>query len=202
MISRPHILIFILLIFTFSTVAQDLDYAHRILNTLTSKEFAGRGYVNDGCAKVADFIRQQFDSLNLESFTKDYSQPFTFAVNTFPGEMEIVVDGKKLTAGDDYLIHAHSSSANGKYKLKRVYEYSSPKIFNRHPETCYVILPDSLPEKMRSELFKDLLSGEIKSGALILLNQKKLTWTVAKDHYKIPVAIVLQYYVPENAREV
>jgi len=199
---KPLFQIFISLFFSFSSVAQDLPYAHRILNTLTSKEFAGRGYVNDGCAKAADFIRHQFDSLQLESFTKDYSQPFTFAVNTFPGEMEIIVDGKKLIPGDDYIIHAHSYSAFEKYKLERLQNYDSPKIFNRHPKTCYVILPDSLPEKMRTALFNDLLSGEIKSGALILLNQKKLIWTVAKDHYKIPVATVLQYYIPDDAKEV
>jgi len=55
---------------------------------------------------------------------------------------------------------------------------------------------------MRTELFNDLLSGKINTGALILLNQKKLTWSVAKDHYKIPVAIVLQYYLPAGAKEI
>jgi aminopeptidase YwaD len=202
MISKPLSLIFIFLFFILSVAAQDLPYAHRILNTLTSKEFAGRGYVNDGCEKAANFIRQQFDSLQLESFSKNYSQPFSFPVNTFPGEMEISIDGKKLIPGDDYIVHPHASSSVGKFKLKRVFEYSNPKIFNRHPETCYVILPDSLPDQMRIDLFKDLLSGKIKAGALILLNQKKLTWSVARDHYKIPVATILQYYIPENAKEV
>ena len=202
MISKPLSLIFTLLFFVFSSVAQDPSYTHRILDKLTSKEFAGRGYVNDGCAKTANFIRQQFDSLKLEQFSNNFAQQFNFAVNTFPGEMEVIIDGKKLIPGDDYIVHPHSSSAFGKFKLKRVYEYNNPKIFNHHPETCYIILPDSLPEKMRAGLFRDLLSGEIKSGALILLNQKKLTWSVARDHYKIPVVTVLQYYIPENSKEV
>jgi len=111
------LLITILLFFSIRSTAQDMTYTHSIINTLTSKEFAGRGYVNDGCAKAAEFIRQQFDSLKLQSFSKDYFQPFKFPVNTFPGDMEIIIDGKKLVAGDDYIVHAHSSAASGKYRL-------------------------------------------------------------------------------------
>ena len=179
-----------------------MSYTQHILYTLTSKEFSGRGYVNDGCGRAAAYIKQQFDSLQLQTFHSDYFQPFTFPVNTFPGEMEITIDGKKLAAGDDYLIHAHSASASKTYKLKRMKDYSSPEIFNRHPGTCYTVIADSLQEEKRTALFNDLLSGKIKAGALVLLNQKKLTWTVAKDQYKIPVAIVLQYFLPDNAKEI
>jgi aminopeptidase YwaD len=191
-------LIYSFVFFVSVAEAQDMTYAHYVINTLTSKDFAGRGYVNDGCAKAADFIEQQF----LESYNFCHNQYFTFPVNTFPGAMEIKIDDRVLKPGDDYIVNAHSSSGFGKYNLKRLQEYNSPDIFNLHPRTCYTVIPDSLPEKMRTDLFKDLLSGKIRKGALVLLNQKKLTWSVAKDHYKIPVAIVLQYYLPEEAKEI
>jgi len=187
---------------TCSSFAQDLNYAHNILNLLTSKEFAGRGYVNDGCGIAAEYIKGQFDSLQLLAFDKNYFQHFDFPVNTFPDEIEISVDGKKLKEGDDYLINAHSSSARKSYKLQRLKEYTSPDVFNKNACICYTVISDSLPEETRTALFNDLTSGKIKSGALVILNQKKLTWTVAKDQYKIPVAIVLQYFLPDDAKEI
>ncbi len=184
-------------------VAQDLPYTYYLVNKLTSKEFAGRGYVNDGGAKAAGFIKNQFDSLGLLSFnSKKYAQPFSFPVNTFPSTMSVEIDGKKLVPGDDYIVSPFSSAADNKYILKSLENYSSPEIFNSAPNVCYTVLQDSLSENERSNLFKDLLSGKIQYGALILLQQKKLTWSVAKDQYKIPVLTVLQFYVPENAKEV
>jgi aminopeptidase YwaD len=182
--------------------AQDVNYARSLINTLTSKDFAGRGYVNDGCGKAARFIREQFDSLGLEPLAGSYAQNFTFPVNTFPGKMEVAVDGKKLVPGDDYIVYPFSSGADHKYRLKRIASYLSPEIFNENNGVCYAVLADSLTESERSNLFADLASGTIRSGALILLQQKKLTWSVAKSQYKIPVVSVLQYYVPDSVTEV
>lgn len=185
-----------------ASYAQDMTYAHKVLSTLTSPGFSGRGYVNDGLNKAARFIQQQFDSLRLKSFTKSYAQPFTFPVNTFPSVMKVAVDGKELKAGDDYIVYPYSAGAEKKYRLKSLEHYTSSEIFNGNPNVCYKVLQDSLPEAERTKLFGDLISGEIKSGALILLQPKKLTWSVAKDHYQVPVVSVLQYYIPDSALEI
>ncbi len=201
--TNLFLLIFNFCFFISGSTAQDIPYAHYILNKLTSREFAGRGYVDDGNAKAAEFIAQQFDSLGLIPVTdKKYAQHFSFPVNTFPTSMIVAVDGNKLQPGDDYIVYPFSSSANKKYRLNKADHYSSPELFNSNPDVCQVILQDNLSESERSLLFGDLLSGKIKSGALILLQQKKLTWSVAKDHYMIPVVSVLQYFIPENAKEI
>jgi len=187
---------------SFTSDAQDLKYAHDVLNTLTSKEYAGRGYVNDGNAKAARFIQHQFDSLHLSSFTKSFTQPFSFPVNTFPGKMEITIDGKKLAPGDDYIVYPFSSGGDKKFKLKPLLHYTSAEQFNNHEKICYTLLQDTLLEYERTHLFADLTSGKIKAGALILLKPRKLTWSVAKDHYSIPVISALQYFVPEKAKTI
>jgi aminopeptidase YwaD len=200
---RNFTLSFILFLIFSNSNSQDLPYAKYALQKLTSKEFSGRGYVNDGGIKAARFIASQFDSLGLKQSAPDFFQPFTFPVNTFPGENEVFVDGKKLVPGDDYLVYPYSGgSALKKYKLKKMEQYSSAKAFNKNPDVCYIVLQDSLTENNRAKLFGDLISGVIKSGAIILLQQKKLTWSVAKGHYSIPVISVLQYYVPENSKDV
>ncbi|CAN5667247.1 hypothetical protein BH11BAC1_BH11BAC1_23540 [soil metagenome] len=182
--------------------AQDMPYAHTILNTPTSKEFAGRGYVNDGGIKAATLIQHQFDSLGLNPFSENYYQPFSFPVNTFPGKMEVKLEGKTLVPGDDYIVYPFSGDAQNKYELKELQHYVSSDIFNKNPGVCYIILKDSLPEEERNLLLSDLTSGKINSGAIIFLQPQKLTWSVAKDHYKIPAISVLQYLIPGSAHQI
>ncbi|MES2446483.1 MAG: M28 family peptidase [Bacteroidota bacterium] len=89
--------------------AQDLKYARKTLNTLTSKELWGRGYTKNGMAKAANFIESEFKSFGLQPMDgKDFKQPFMFSVNTFPGKMELTIDGKKLSPGKDFIVQQAS----------------------------------------------------------------------------------------------
>jgi aminopeptidase YwaD len=98
-------ILFLLLLFSCHAFAQDLPYTRKTLNTLTSPKFWGRGYTNNGMKKAADFIVAEFKSFGLTPMDgKNFKQPFTYSVNTFPGEMEVAVDGKKLVPGKDFII--------------------------------------------------------------------------------------------------
>lgn len=80
--------------------AQDLTYARKTLNTLTSPALWGRGYTKAGMAKAANFISNEFKGIGLNPL----KQEFSFPVNTFPGAMELTLDGKKLIPGKDFII--------------------------------------------------------------------------------------------------
>jgi len=76
----------LLLLSSNALFAQDSLYARRIVDTLTSAYFWGRGYTKDGVHKAADYISGQFKSFGLKPLDgKDFLQPFTYNVNTFPG---------------------------------------------------------------------------------------------------------------------
>ncbi|MFI5451607.1 M28 family metallopeptidase [Pedobacter sp. UC225_61] len=99
------ILIISILLASLTSYAQDLNYARKTLNTLTSKEFWGRGYTKNGMSKAADFIESQFKSFGLQPMDgKDFKQSFSFSVNTFPGKMELKINGKKLIPGEDFIV--------------------------------------------------------------------------------------------------
>jgi aminopeptidase YwaD len=99
------ILIISILLASLTSYAQDLKYTRETLNTLTSKEFWGRGYTKNGMSKAADFIESQFKSFGLQPMDgKDFKQPFSFSVNTFPGKMELKINGKKLIPGEDFIV--------------------------------------------------------------------------------------------------
>ncbi len=87
------------------TLAQDIAFGRKMVDTLTSQYFWGRGYTNDGVGKAARFLTAQFKSYGLQPMDgKNFEQPFSFPVNTFPGKMEVIVDGLKLRPGYDFIV--------------------------------------------------------------------------------------------------
>lgn len=114
------ILIALFLLITLNGYAQDLKYARKTLNTLTSKELWGRGYTKNGMSKAADFIEAQFKSFGLQPMVgKDFKQPFMFSVNTFPGEMDLNINGKKLIPGKDFIVGQASIGIVAKSELEQ-----------------------------------------------------------------------------------
>jgi aminopeptidase YwaD len=91
---------------------QDMPYARHLVDTLTSTTFWGRGYTKNGMTKAADFIESEFKKAGLQSFHGKFQQSFFYSVNTFPGKMEVSVDGKQLTPGVDFIVGAESRGAN------------------------------------------------------------------------------------------
>jgi aminopeptidase YwaD len=114
---RLIILCFLTFAFYQST-AQDISYNHKIVDTLTSPTFWGRGYTNDGMKKAAEYLSAEFKTLGLKPLgKKDYLQKFTYPANTFPANMDVLVNDKKLKPGVDYLVSADSRGTKAKVKL-------------------------------------------------------------------------------------
>jgi len=102
-------LIIIFLLAGLNSFGQDLKYVRKTLNTLTSEDFWGRGYTKNGMDKAADFILSEFKSFGLQPMNGEkFKQPFQFAVNTFPGKMDLSINNKKLIPGKDFIIHQAS----------------------------------------------------------------------------------------------
>src|SRR6478752_1906882 len=89
--------------------AQDRSFGKRMVDTLTSPYFWGRGYTNDGMKKAADFLSTQFQSYGVKPMKgNSYLQNFSYPVNTFPGKMEVNINGKDLVPGKDFIVAAES----------------------------------------------------------------------------------------------
>lgn len=104
-----------------SLLAQDSIYTRQIIKKLTSKEFFGRGYVNNGLDKAAKYIAGELKRWQAEPlFETGYFQWFDFNVNTFPGKMEVKINGKKLKPGEDFIVSPESRGFKGSMKMKKV----------------------------------------------------------------------------------
>jgi len=114
---RYLLLSFLLFLSTGKILAQSLDYAREAVNILASDSLKGRGYVENGDKLAADFIRSEFAKFGLKSFNNSYYQEFETSVNTFPDPQSVIVNGKKLKAGKDYLLDPGSPSLKGSFDV-------------------------------------------------------------------------------------
>src|SRR5579863_6838168 len=105
---RLNLTLFFLLL-TSTVFAQDSLFARRMVDTLTSHYFWGRGYTNDGMGKATRFITGQFKEFGLQTMDgKDFVQEFSFNANTFPGTMAVSINGVPLMPGKDFIIGPES----------------------------------------------------------------------------------------------
>ncbi len=121
--SRRRCIISLLAFFLFrlsDACPQDTIFARRIIDTLTSVSFHGRGYTDEGMKRAADFLQSQFVAAGLTPmYGNGYRQKFSYPVNTFPGAMSVKLNGKHLRPGADYIIAAESRSKKGTFRLEK-----------------------------------------------------------------------------------
>ncbi|MGB0918369.1 MAG: M28 family metallopeptidase, partial [Flavobacteriales bacterium] len=176
---------------------------------LCSDDLAGRGYVEDGDNASAYYIEEEFKSNDLYAWDFNYYQTFSMPVNSFPGKMELLVDGKALQAGKDFHIAASSPSVKGKYELMNIDALpqiapSGRVIDSTANYSGFVVLADSLMAKLPPPIRASVLKGFKKAGAkgLIRISDEKLTWSVSKHQATIPQFIVKKEAWNAHAAEI
>jgi len=108
------------LVATLNSFSQDIAFARKMVDTLSSPTFWGRGYTNDGMKKAAAFLAGEFRSYGLTPMAKDYLQTFTYPVNTFPGKMDLNINGTDLVPGKDFIVDPSARAVKGNGKLEQV----------------------------------------------------------------------------------
>lgn len=102
-----------------------MQYARRVIDTLTSQALNGRGYVDSGDWKAAHFIQHELKIADVKSFNDHYFQDYRLDANVFPGAMKFSIAGKGLVPGIDFLVDAGSGSCKGKYKALAINKENS-----------------------------------------------------------------------------
>lgn len=169
------------LLFIQNCYGQNIDYARQIIDTLTSGYFSGRGAVNNGEQKAADFIFNEFKKLGLAKIGTSFLQPFSYPINTFPDIIDVKIDNKKLIAGIDYLVEPSSCKMQGEFKLiwyspsniptkKELKKLANQRFF----ENKFVVI-DNLGDTTKKEEFELLQLNTIGASGIVLLEETKLT---------------------------
>jgi len=100
--------------------AQDEVFARKIVDTLSSKHFWGRGYTKNGVHKAQKYLTTQFKSIGLTPMDgKSFLQPFSYSVNTYPGKMFVAINGEPLVPGQDFIISPESRGIKKTIQLEQ-----------------------------------------------------------------------------------
>ncbi|MBO7124448.1 MAG: hypothetical protein J6V74_01225, partial [Bacteroidales bacterium] len=107
---------FILFLVFPSFLSAQVENGRKYLNDLCSERMHGRGYVNNGIQNAEKYIKQKFESFQLQNLFDEGGSAVTYPVNTFPDKLQLTVDGVQLTAGTDYMIDAISGGGTATLK--------------------------------------------------------------------------------------
>ena len=185
---------FAVLCYTTNIVAQDINYAKSVIETLTSKKYAGRGYVKNGEHVAATFISKEFLKFELKPFGRSYNQDFSFPVNTFPGKMAIVADGVSLIPGIDFIVDPACPAITGTFEIVELLTvddwYKKSKLDNKIVLIDLSLFSDSLKKVVRA-----YVNENHSNIGFIYLEEKKLTWSVSTSQKnKFSVSVLKQSF--------
>ncbi len=170
------------------------------IDSISDPGMYGRGYVNKGRDKAADYLSRQFKALNLKypGKKRSYFQQYSFPVNTFPGKMNFAFDGKPLAAGEDFWIDAGSNGIFDTSMQVEVKDLASiatteewdvfAKSFQPKGRAYILLNADSLCKKLG--IRKRYLTYILPKGCFILGQKGKFNWTVECDHAEATVLYV------------
>lgn len=178
--------IWILILFPVALQAQDLDFVRKMIDTLCSASFQGRGYTNNSDFKTASLIKEVFQQEGLDAPGDRYLMPFSINVNTFPGAMELKTDSISFQAGVDFIPTPCSPSIKGTYKA----------VLRPIEKDHVLIIPKG--ENPLSNAY---------TKAIVYRTAEKLTWHISQDTCDLPSftlkdtsATINQLYLNMNSK--
>ena len=166
-----------------------------ITEKLCSEEFFGRGYLNDGMQKAAFFLQKEFESYGLKPISQefDYLQNYFYSVNTFPGEINVVYNERKLLPGIHYIVDPASPNSE-----KIIYCKVLDSIDFSDEEKLLQSIASMQYSKENGFLINSINSSD-KSATLnlayqlssiapvVYLTNEKFTWSVSQYQLQNPI---------------
>lgn len=182
---------------------------HRI-TTLSADNMHGRGYVNKGGDKAASYIARNFREFGLLPFDKDstYYQPYTFPVNTFPGQMALTLNRKELEPGKDFLTDAGNTTYHtDKIKLRKLNlsevkdstTWQAVKLKIDPAKAYFVKGADTLSKYLKLSIRS--FASVMPKGVFIVPRHGKLTWLVRMDTNAAHIVYVEDTVLPRRVKK-
>ncbi len=165
---------------------QDKSYARNVVDTLTSNNYAGRGYVKNGHIKAANFIAKEFTRFGLKYFEKEFKQEYQIDVNTFEGLADLYIDNQPLLAGIDFLVDPSCPAIEGTFKLKwldnnivgdtkKISQFISSDL----SDVFLVIDAEGIDDPAHIQLVNEMVNNPFNAKGIIIVKSSKLTWSVS-----------------------
>ncbi|MBL7917349.1 MAG: Zn-dependent exopeptidase M28 [Bacteroidia bacterium] len=166
-----RILFFLLFTLNF-LFSQDSAYVRGVIKELTKKKYYGRGYTKNGLNKASDYLVKECKRNGAKPlFGLNYVQPYQHPVNTYPGKMNVTINGKKLIPGRDFIIKPSSGSVKASFNFTK--KDSVTYFAESNNAKCKIVLQKKLTYSVGTklqfnecevQLLKSRFTDEIKTA--------------------------------------
>ncbi|MGB0914676.1 MAG: M28 family metallopeptidase [Crocinitomicaceae bacterium] len=173
-----------------------IEEVRRITKELCSPEFHGRGYVNKGDSVAAEFLKAEFEKLDIQTYDDSYFQHFNLDVNTFPGTMSIKHEGKELTPGLHFSIDPNAVGRKGKLKLKEITATQAlnvevmrsivTEMLNKQVGDEALVFDLTIVSKDTVKLLKGITPQLAEYLPIVEVVNEKFTWSVGRGERYFP----------------
>jgi len=203
LVNSIRILVFVVCVFNISNTifAQENSYAQALINKLSSEKMQGRGYVKGGDKKAAIFLRNEFKNMKAIPLGNRYFQDFSFAMNTFPGIMEVRINDCLLRPVYDYVVAPESKGLKGEFKLHYITKAadSVDAIFDSICKIDYTgkFVVADLPNRK-------IIRNNPFNASGVIVPQKKVFWWASTGHFeaRVPVFTVLDSILEKRPEKI
>ena len=184
---------FLLLFYIFFSVkfSAQITKFSKYVDTLCSDYFLGRGYVDNGHLKAANFLVNEFKNIGLNSLNRNgYFQKFNIDVNTFPEKMSLKINGNSLTPGKEFMIEPYSQSVNGVFSIEELdltnwKSYLNKK--NKEEKLFLALNVSNILNKDTISLYNEIKNILNNQYPILWISSKKLQWSIADYLTPFPV---------------
>ncbi|HLN54317.1 MAG TPA: M28 family peptidase [Lentimicrobium sp.] len=198
-------------LFVAALSGQDLTRARKVMDTLASPSMYGRGYVSNGTGIAADYIAGEMKKSGLKPLTTDYKQNFTTNIKTYPGPVNLSINGKELKAGTDFALITGTPSVKGTFKIQAIdstWFIKNTRIQKLNKKDLSNTLIMYNPSEMKGKI-KRLADSLFRynylkcAGFIHIIDKPTISWSVMApaDPFEFPVLTVLKSSLPRNPRK-
>ena len=185
------------------------DFGLKVVKELCSEEYCGRGYVNDGHVKAANYINKRFEEFGLSKFNNNFFQHFNIKANTFPDSVSVSIEGHKLETGIDYLISSVSGSAKGEFNLQFINRSNIVEFLEdfknsnvRFDGNAFVLDNTGTLDNDTLQLFRQLERMIAQKSPVFKINDLKFTWSVGTEQMPFPIVEIKSKKIPTSTKKV
>jgi aminopeptidase YwaD len=185
------------------------DFGLKVVKELCSRDYNGRGYVNDGHVKAAHYINKRFEEFGLSKFNNNFFQYFTIEANTFPDSVSLYIDGDRLETGIDYLVSPVSGSAKGAFNLRFINRNNIVQFLEdlktnnvQFDENAFVLDDAGTKNNDTLQLFRELERFIAQKAPVFIINDSKFTWSVGTEQLPFPIVEIKSKRLPERTKKV
>ncbi len=195
-----------LLFIPFFVIGQDVEYARKVIKTLSANEMEGRGYVNNGMKKAADFLIAELKTLNIKTLTQD----FEVQANSLP-VAEIKIDNIELEVGKDFSMDASASKCKGTFELvwvnNKIFTDKAAlrKFFAEDYRQKFLVFDTAGTNLTNIDRIYQMLT-EINvadaKGIIEIKDAKKIIFYVSRETKNFPVIKIAREKISKNAKNI